>query len=450
MKNKIIGIFISAVILFAYSSFALAQTKESTPALVNESLPKLPDIPGAPPAVAAPAPMVTAPAAPALPAIPNPPKLPEVPSVSAKKSEEDKKEPDTKKEEKLAITADAPEKKSQLPAIPTPEDKKLDVKEIGMPKPPAIPAMPVLSTPAVQTALPAITPAPTPLSPDDLMKEGLGLKKGTAGKGISLDDLDKELKVNKPKKRTSKLAPTDFDYKTGEGASSSSDNKEEIDTYEGAAHAAASNNVDSLKSYLSSKKSINIKYNGIPLICYAAEYGARESIRLLISKKTKVNAQCFNGETPLTLALTAADEESASMLIKAGASTNVENSNGSTPLMLAALAGFDELSMQMVKNEKLIRKTDGSGKSALHYAAGAGLVRLVNYLTLDSVSINQQDIMGGTPLMYAANYKRAEVAYMLVERGADKTIQDNYGRTAASLAQAAGDVELANFLAQPQ
>jgi hypothetical protein len=88
-------------------------------------------------------------------------------------------------------------------------------------------------------------------------------------------------------------------------------------------------------------------------------------------------------------------------LITAGANVNAGNASGVTPLMVAI--AFDPESSRMMQ-----RLLD----------AGA--------------EIDDQDKGGLTALMYAARYGRQEAVTLLLARGANPTIRDNQGRTAAA------------------
>lgn len=94
--------------------------------------------------------------------------------------------------------------------------------------------------------------------------------------------------------------------------------------------------------------------------------------------------------------------EEVGELLRAGADVNAANRSGITPLMTAI--AFDAESTKIL--ERLLD-------------AGA--------------MVNARDAGGQTPLMHAAHFGRRAAAEILLARGADPTIRDELGRTAAAM-----------------
>ena len=82
------------------------------------------------------------------------------------------------------------------------------------------------------------------------------------------------------------------------------------------------------------------------------------------------------------------------------------------------------------------------GKTALMYAAENGSLACVDALLRlprgNRVEINGKDEEGTTPIMYAIRGGNAQVIRLLLERGADPTIRDLYGRNALFMAAIIG------------
>jgi ankyrin repeat protein len=115
-------------------------------------------------------------------------------------------------------------------------------------------------------------------------------------------------------------------------------------------------------------------------------------------------------------------------------STRVEvrNAADESPLMLAALNGYAVTCQKLIQRDADVNKP---GWTPLHYAATGGHSAIVqmlldNYAYIDAASPN-----GTTPLMMGVIYGTPEVVKMLLEAGADPTIQNEAHLTALDLAQ---------------
>jgi hypothetical protein len=75
-------------------------------------------------------------------------------------------------------------------------------------------------------------------------------------------------------------------------------------------------------------------------------------------------------------------------------------------------------------------------------AVAPSMIALQNRIDL----FNRADSNGTTPLMLAASRGWDDLAYALVEGGATSDTRDRYGSSAAAYAEAAGSIELADFL----
>jgi uncharacterized protein len=64
---------------------------------------------------------------------------------------------------------------------------------------------------------------------------------------------------------------------------------------------------------------------------------------------------------------------------------------------------------------------------------------LVRQLIAYHVDLNHQDKTGATPLMWAANQRRVEIIEILLNAGADRTIRNQGGLTAADIAKLSGN-----------
>ncbi len=153
-----------------------------------------------------------------------------------------------------------------------------------------------------------------------------------------------------------------------------------------------------------------------PAIVYAARERAHEALEaLLLSPATKLDARNAAGETALMYAALHGELKTMKLLLERGAQVNQP------------------------------------GWTALHYAASAGQLSAVQLLLEHHAYIDAASANGTTPTMMAARQQRPTVARYLVEQGADPSLRNEAGLTAADYFERQGDTEHAQwFRAQAQ
>ena len=138
---------------------------------------------------------------------------------------------------------------------------------------------------------------------------------------------------------------------------------------------------------------------GEPALVFAVRSGAPKTVALLL-KQAGIQTDATNtaDETALMLAANANDLASANLLIEAGASVNRPNW---TPL---------------------------------HYAASKGHTEMMRLLIENDAYIDAESPNGTTPLMMAAYYATPKAVKLMLEEGADPTLQNKDGQTALDMA----------------
>jgi ankyrin repeat protein len=146
-----------------------------------------------------------------------------------------------------------------------------------------------------------------------------------------------------------------------------------------------------------------------------------------------INPEGFHG---LFLAVKADALQVANVLIQ-WPKTKVEwrNSKDESPLMMASLKGHTELVKLLIAKDADVNKT---GWTALHYAASGAKKNTIEILLEHSAYIDAESPNGSTPLMMAAMYGNADCVRLLLESGADPTLKNHLGLTAAEFAKQAG------------
>ncbi|KAK8164330.1 ankyrin repeat-containing domain protein [Phyllosticta citrichinensis] len=161
----------------------------------------------------------------------------------------------------------------------------------------------------------------------------------------------------------------------------------------------------------------------------AAGGGHVETCAALVEAGAPVNTATLKGVTPLIAAGTGGHARVISLLLAHGADVNAAQENDFTAIGEAACHGH-VAAVEVLLNAR----ANGGHGSAFHpllRAASAGHVAVMGLL-LDRgrVNINQRSWQQKTALIEAASVRRVESARLLVERGADVRMRDEFGKSA--------------------
>jgi len=110
---------------------------------------------------------------------------------------------------------------------------------------------------------------------------------------------------------------------------------------------------------------------------------------------------------------------------------DVRNLQDETPLMMAALKGQLDVATRLIELKADVNKP---GWTPLHYAATAADVRIIRLLLDHDAYLDAESPNGTTPLMMAAMYGSPAAVKVLLEAGADPSIQNNLGLSALDFA----------------
>ena len=172
------------------------------------------------------------------------------------------------------------------------------------------------------------------------------------------------------------------------------------------------------------------------------------AIAALLRRGFDPNTRDPKGQVGLAIALQNGSSKAFAALL-ASSQVNVEarNAQDESPLMMAALKGNLEAVKALLARDADVNKT---GWAPLHYAASAGsrqhvaiiALLLENHAYIDATSPN-----GTTPLMMAAQYGSNEAVQLLLDEGADPTLKNQLGLTAADFALRVSRTESADKIA---
>ncbi|NXV87751.1 ESPN protein, partial [Calonectris borealis] len=207
---------------------------------------------------------------------------------------------------------------------------------------------------------------------------------------------------------------------------------------------------------------------------YAAAKGDFPSLRLLLGHcPSTLSAQTKTGATPLYLACQEGHLEIIQYLVQdCGADPHARAHDGMTPLHAAAQMGHNTVIVWLMSFTTVsLSERDAEGATAMHFAASRGHAKVLSWLLLHGGEITT-DGWGGTPLHDAAENGELEVGsggrrgaggeglpsgpatrppspqccQILVVNGADLSIRDQDGYTAADLADYNGHGHCAQYL----
>jgi ankyrin repeat protein len=208
-------------------------------------------------------------------------------------------------------------------------------------------------------------------------------------------------------------------------------------------------------------------------LSHAARFGHLRMVDLLLARNAPINARNLAGATALYFAAEGSHTLIAQRLIERGADVELAGRSGVSPVAAAAYAGNDVIVEALIAHGANERATDETGKPPIVYAAaGARLdivkrllarnidinarypndltllmwasgpdekapeaqaLNVVSYLLDTGAHIDDRDARGRTALMIAAEGGHAEIAKLLLARGADPALKDKAGKHAADL-----------------
>jgi uncharacterized protein len=159
------------------------------------------------------------------------------------------------------------------------------------------------------------------------------------------------------------------------------------------------------------------------------------------------------GSTPLILAVQSNRAEVAKALMDAGARIEAANAQGETALSAAAFTGNVELATLLLAHKARPDTVDATGKSVIVYAAARGAAAIVERLLDAGVDVNARYRADLTALMWAAGHPDNTAAEaglrtvkLLLSRGANVDLVDDRGRGALMIAAGLGYAEIARAL----
>ena len=136
-----------------------------------------------------------------------------------------------------------------------------------------------------------------------------------------------------------------------------------------------------------------------------------------------------------------------STLLEAGTKVDAPDAEGHTALMFAAFNGHSDIVLLLLDRGAVLDRRDLMGRTALLYASTGPFPETVKILLDKGAKPNVVDSDEHfSPLMHAAAEGNLEVVKVLVEYGADLSLEDVDGDDAESFARQAGHQQVADYL----
>ena len=139
-------------------------------------------------------------------------------------------------------------------------------------------------------------------------------------------------------------------------------------------NAAKAGDLEKVKALL--KDHLDLVFNkdndGRSPLHWAASYGHKNVVELLLANKAAVNAKDNNDGTPLLYATAGGRRDVVQLLLANKAEVNAKDKGGMTPLHLAASMGHKEMAELLLTNKAEVNATNNLGVTPLHYATAGG------------------------------------------------------------------------------
>lgn len=157
---------------------------------------------------------------------------------------------------------------------------------------------------------------------------------------------------------------------------------------------------------------------------------------ILKDENVDVHAVNKQGYTVFHYVAEVGNEKMCADLLERGADVNAQNFNGTTPLMLAVIYANNKSLAFILKHEKVkVNAFDGDGNTALHYAVMYRNTNASRALLAKSSNVNAKNQYDETPLMKAITFNNNECAKMMLRKGVKLEIKNRKDQTVLDIAQ---------------
>jgi ankyrin repeat protein len=218
--------------------------------------------------------------------------------------------------------------------------------------------------------------------------------------------------------------------------------------------AVDANCVDLVTQLLDQGASVDARDRlGARPLSHAARSGHLQMVELLLARGAPIDARNLAGATALYFAAEGSHISIAQRLIERGADVKLTGRSGISPITAAAYAGNEVIVEALLAAGADARAPDETGKPPIVYAAAGARLDIVKRLEARNIDINARYPNDLTLLMWASGpdenapeAQAAKVVAYLLDAGAHIDDRDDRGRTALMIAAEGGHAEIANLL----
>jgi ankyrin repeat protein len=188
-------------------------------------------------------------------------------------------------------------------------------------------------------------------------------------------------------------------------------------------------------------------------LSHAAKAGHLKLVELLLERGAPIDARNLAGSTALYMAAEGSHILIAQALIERGADVKLAGRSGITPIAAAAYAGNEIIFDALLAHGADERAPDDTGKPPIVYAAAGARFDIVKRLLARNIDVNARYANDLTLLMWASGpdegvreAQAVTTVMYLLDAGAHIDDRDNRGRTALMIAAEGGHAEIAGLL----
>ena len=159
----------------------------------------------------------------------------------------------------------------------------------------------------------------------------------------------------------------------------------------------------------------------------AASKGYASEIERLIGKGADINAETYEGASPLIFAVTNNRLTAVKTLLKYKPLLDKVTTSFDTPLQIAVKNRSFEICEALLRGGAEADYPDKYGATPLNHASLYGYLDIVDLLLYYGASIDEKSVDGTTPLLASIWAGYADVADLLIQNGANMEARDNEG-----------------------
>ncbi|WP_246234176.1 ankyrin repeat domain-containing protein [Streptomyces boluensis] len=186
----------------------------------------------------------------------------------------------------------------------------------------------------------------------------------------------------------------------------------------------------------------------------AAETGDADAVKDAIERGADLETRDGSERTPLLLASTGDHVKAAEVLVEAGADPDALDAQHDTPWLVTGVTGSAAMARVLAEAEPDYTIVNRYGGTSLIPAGEHGHVDYIREVTTNpkiDVDVNHINNLGWTALLEAVilgngGEDHQESVKLLLEGGADRSIEDKNGKTALEHAEERGQDEVARIL----